>query len=259
MVIYQLMNSSKHLAMVHGPNSIQKPFEWWLVSFLRSILTHSHYNFLGIASKFNWVFVYFLFRIVCSGMFDRENRGTVSFQDFGALWKYVTDWQNCFRSFDRDNSGNIDRQELQTALTSFGYRLSDSLVSILIRKYDRFGRGTILFDDFIQCCVTLYVSVSELFCYAFHCPSFSFWLTILLTLINVFHFVCWIFLDIDRCLPTIWYRFGWCNYDSLRTIFTNGIRAENLIRLKERTKETREKTSLSSNNWSIHQVQSILT
>ena len=99
-------------------------------------------------------------------MFDRENRGTVSFQDFGALWKYVTDWQNCFRSFDRDNSGNIDRNELKTALTSFGYRLSDNLIDILIRKYDRFGRGTILFDDFIQCCVTLYVS-------HYHTYSFS--------------------------------------------------------------------------------------
>lgn len=92
------------------------------------------------------------------GMFDRENRGTVSFQDFGALWKYVTDWQNCFRSFDRDNSGNIDKNELKTALTSFGYRLSDNIIDMLLRKFDRFGRGTILFDDFIQCCIVLYVS-----------------------------------------------------------------------------------------------------
>lgn len=95
------------------------------------------------------------------GMFDRENGGTVSFQDFGALWKYVTDWQNCFRSFDRDNSGNIDKNELKTALTSFGYRLSDNLIDVLLRKFDRFGRGTILFDDFIQCCIVLYVSIHK--------------------------------------------------------------------------------------------------
>lgn len=98
-------------------------------------------------------------------MFDRENRGAVSFQDFGALWKYVTDWQNCFRSFDTDNSGNIDRDELKNALTAFGYRLSDGLVNVLLRKFDRHGRGTILFDDFIQCCIILYVSfvVVEIF------------------------------------------------------------------------------------------------
>ncbi|KAG6803417.1 programmed cell death protein 6 isoform X1 [Apis mellifera caucasica] len=91
-----------------------------------------------------------------SGMFDKNQKGTVSFEEFGALWKYVTDWQNCFRSFDRDNSGNIDRNELKTALTNFGYRLSDQIIDTLIRKYDRAGRGTIYFDDFIQCCVVLY-------------------------------------------------------------------------------------------------------
>ncbi|XP_053972899.1 programmed cell death protein 6 isoform X2 [Hylaeus anthracinus] len=90
------------------------------------------------------------------GMFDKNQKGTVSFEEFGALWKYVTDWQNCFRSFDRDNSGNIDRNELKTALINFGYRLSDQIIDTLIRKYDRAGRGTIYFDDFIQCCIVLY-------------------------------------------------------------------------------------------------------
>lgn len=92
-------------------------------------------------------------------MFDKHNRGTVSFDEFGALWKYVTDWQNCFRSFDRDNSGNIDKSELSTALTAFGYRLSDNIVSLMMRKFDRYGKGTILFDDFIQCCIMLHVSL----------------------------------------------------------------------------------------------------
>lgn len=94
-----------------------------------------------------------------TGMFDKKQSGTVSFEEFGALWKYVTDWESCFRSFDRDNSGNIDRNELKTALTNFGYRLSDQIIDMLIRKYDRAGRGTIYFDDFIQCCVVLYVSI----------------------------------------------------------------------------------------------------
>ncbi|XP_066588975.1 programmed cell death protein 6 isoform X2 [Prorops nasuta] len=94
------------------------------------------------------------------GMFDKSGNGTVSFEEFGALWKYVTDWQNCFRSFDRDNSGNIDRDELKTALINFGYRLSDQTINTLIRKYDRAGRGTIYFDDFIQCCIVLHTLTS---------------------------------------------------------------------------------------------------
>lgn len=94
------------------------------------------------------------------GMFDKNQTGTVSFEEFGALWKYVTDWQNCFRSFDSDNSGNIDRNELKTALINFGYRLSEQVIDTLIRKFSRDGRGTIYFDDFIQCCVVLYASIN---------------------------------------------------------------------------------------------------
>lgn len=97
------------------------------------------------------------------GMFDKHNRGTVSFDDFGALWKYVTDWQACFRSFDRDGSGNINVTELKDALSSFGYRLSEQVVSVMLKRFDRFGRGTILFDDFIQCCVVLHVCILLLF------------------------------------------------------------------------------------------------
>jgi len=89
-------------------------------------------------------------------MFDRQNQGKINFQDFGALWKYVTDWQNCFRSFDRDNSGNIDANELKTALTNFGYRLNDATHYMLLRKFDRLGKGTIFFDDFIQCSIILH-------------------------------------------------------------------------------------------------------
>ncbi|XP_014261915.1 programmed cell death protein 6-like [Cimex lectularius] len=94
------------------------------------------------------------------GMFDKQNKGQVNFTDFGALWKYVTDWQACFRSFDRDGSGNINRDELMSALTTFGYRLSPQIVNLMVTKFDRHGHGTILFDDFIQCCIVLHTLTS---------------------------------------------------------------------------------------------------
>lgn len=137
-------------------------------------------------------------------MFDKENRGTVSFQDFGALWKYVTDWQTCFRSFDADNSGNIDKNELRTALTSFGYRLSDNLISTLVRKFDRFGQGTILFDDFIQCCIILYVSNIRDFLVD-HSNKQKFY-----------------FADNDLLLSCYGPRYGRCNYYPLRTVPVDG-------------------------------------
>lgn len=109
-------------------------------------------------------------------MFDRHGKGQISFEDFGSLWKYVMDWKKCFMSFDRDHSGNIDKSELKTALSTFGYSLSDNLMSTLIRKFDRLGNGTVLFDDFIQCCVVLQVILNY---YYFHiCYINSFFQTL---------------------------------------------------------------------------------
>jgi len=36
-----------------------------------------------------------------------------------------------------------------------GYRLSERFYELLIRKFDRTGRGTVAFDDFIQACVSI--------------------------------------------------------------------------------------------------------
>uniref|UniRef100_A0A4W5NG89 Programmed cell death 6 n=1 Tax=Hucho hucho TaxID=62062 RepID=A0A4W5NG89_9TELE len=85
----------------------------------------------------------------------RENKGGVNFNEFAGVWKYITDWQNIFRTYDRDNSGFIDKNELKQALTGFGYRLSDQFYNTLIEKFDRQRKGQVAFDDFIQCCIVL--------------------------------------------------------------------------------------------------------
>uniref|UniRef100_A0A6Q2Z4J9 Programmed cell death protein 6 n=1 Tax=Esox lucius TaxID=8010 RepID=A0A6Q2Z4J9_ESOLU len=90
-----------------------------------------------------------------NAMFDRENKGGVNFNEFAGVWKYITDWQNIFRTYDRDNSGFIDKNELKQALTGFGYRLSDQFYNTLIEKFDRQRKGQVAFDDFIQCCIVL--------------------------------------------------------------------------------------------------------
>ncbi|KAM9308716.1 programmed cell death protein 6 [Gastrophryne carolinensis] len=91
--------------------------------------------------------------IIC--MFDRDYKGGVNFTEFTGVWKYITDWQTIFRTYDRDNSGFIDKNELKQALLSFGYRLTDQFYDILIRKFDRQRRGQVAFDDFIECCIIL--------------------------------------------------------------------------------------------------------
>ena len=51
------------------------------------------------------------------------------------MWKYIKDWQNVYRHFDRDRSGSIDTNELNEALRQFGYNLSPQLLRLVEAKY----------------------------------------------------------------------------------------------------------------------------
>ncbi|ROT75837.1 putative programmed cell death protein 6 isoform X1, partial [Penaeus vannamei] len=89
-------------------------------------------------------------------MFDKKGSGTINFDEFGAVWKYVTDWQQCFRSFDRDGSGNISKDELKTAITTFGYRFSEKFYDVSCNVLTELEEVEFTFDDFIQCCIVLH-------------------------------------------------------------------------------------------------------
>ncbi|KII95477.1 hypothetical protein PLICRDRAFT_150222 [Plicaturopsis crispa FD-325 SS-3] len=97
-------------------------------------------------------------------IFDTDRSGTIGFNEFAGLWKYVKDWQNVFRHFDRDQSGSIDQQELAQALQQFGYNLSPQLLHLVEKKYDikasapavRGGPPPgISFDRFVRACVAI--------------------------------------------------------------------------------------------------------
>ncbi|VDQ04123.1 unnamed protein product [Trichobilharzia regenti] len=111
------------------------------------------YSFLkGIGTTFNIRTVQLMI-----SMFDRDGNGTIDVNEFMYLFKYVQDWQECFRRYDQDKSGRIDSRELQWALSSFGYRLSPAFVQMLICRFDRNKCGQIAFDDFIYACVCLQI------------------------------------------------------------------------------------------------------
>ncbi|KAL9940499.1 hypothetical protein V8E36_001204 [Tilletia maclaganii] len=105
-------------------------------------------------------------------IFDVDRSGHITFHEYAGLFKYVQDWQGCFRHFDQDRSGSIDQGELQNALRNFGYNLNPRLLQMLVAKYinpetasgsagslqpapGRGGQPTITFDRFVRCCVTL--------------------------------------------------------------------------------------------------------
>ncbi|NWY72435.1 SORCN protein, partial [Oenanthe oenanthe] len=86
-------------------------------------------------------------------MLDRDMSGTLGFNEFKELWAVVNGWKQHFVSFDSDGSGTVDRQELEKALMTMGFRLSPQAVTAITKRYST--QGKIAFDDYIACCVKL--------------------------------------------------------------------------------------------------------
>jgi len=95
-------------------------------------------------------------------IFDTDRSGTIGFNEFQGLWRYIKDWQDVFKHFDRDHSGSIDGHELASALSSFGYKFSPAILSLIEQKYasgpTAMGYGPspgITFDRFVRACVVV--------------------------------------------------------------------------------------------------------
>jgi len=101
-------------------------------------------------------------------IFDTDRSGSIGFQEFSGLWKYISDWQGVFRHFDADRSGTIEGRELSEALRSFGYNLSPPLLMLIEQKYASGASNEhgpppgITFDRFVRACVVV-KTVTEAF------------------------------------------------------------------------------------------------
>ena len=83
-------------------------------------------------------------------MFDKDHSGSIDFHEFADLWNYVSEWQKCFRVYDTDKSGAIDRDELKHALISFG---NYGINSCIIHRTFRLGAASSGFvDSFSKVC-----------------------------------------------------------------------------------------------------------
>jgi len=94
--------------------------------------------------------------------FDQDRTGTISLQEFQALFNYITQWRAIFDQYDRDRSGAVDVGELNAMLTQMGYRLSPQFFQTLIYRYDPQRKQSLNFDSFIQACFLL-KSCTDLF------------------------------------------------------------------------------------------------
>ena len=53
-------------------------------------------------------------------MFDKNQSHTINFDEFSQLWTFVNMWVKTFENFDVDNSGKIDKLELNKLLSTIG-------------------------------------------------------------------------------------------------------------------------------------------
>ncbi|KAL1872595.1 hypothetical protein Plec18167_006713 [Paecilomyces lecythidis] len=99
-------------------------------------------------------------------MFDKDGNGTIRFDEFVSLWRYLAAWREIFDRFDEDRSGRISLGEFEKALVAFGYRLSEAFIGVLFSTFESKGRRRngpgllpgkpgMSFDLFIQCCMSL--------------------------------------------------------------------------------------------------------
>jgi len=88
-------------------------------------------------------------------LFDNDHSGQISFDEFVRLFDFVNQWRNTFMAYDRDRSGSINFHELKTALTNFGYRLSDRFYNLIMVRFTAKPKNEVNFDNFIRVCVLL--------------------------------------------------------------------------------------------------------
>ena len=79
------------------------------------------------------MFTYILF-CPFTGIFDRDQSGTINFQEFQQLWQYIQQWKGVFDRYDQDKSGQIESHELHTALVQMGFNVSTSFIQLIIMK-----------------------------------------------------------------------------------------------------------------------------
>jgi Ca2+-binding EF-hand superfamily protein len=88
------------------------------------------------------------------GMFD-NGTGSIDINGFTHLFQYVNQWLTAFRTYDADQSGFINSQELSSALQTMGYRFSQPFIDMLAGRFgDKGGKGLPV-DGFIMSCILI--------------------------------------------------------------------------------------------------------
>jgi len=90
------------------------------------------------------------------GFIDASDDHTISLQEFlaalGALpaeEHKEANMRRCFREFDKDGSGSIDRSELRNAMREYNCEISEEEIDRLLQIVDKDESGSINYEEFI--------------------------------------------------------------------------------------------------------------
>lgn len=81
--------------------------------------------------------------IIFTGIFDRDQSGTIDFREFQQLWHYINQWKGAFDRYDQDRSGAIEGHELHRAFAEMGFNVSANFVGLVLKRYCYFVGASI--------------------------------------------------------------------------------------------------------------------
>mmetsp|Transcript_15340 Transcript_15340/g.32977 ORF Transcript_15340/g.32977 Transcript_15340/m.32977 type:complete len:170 (+) Transcript_15340:1754-2263(+) len=83
-------------------------------------------------------------------MYDASRSGTVNFNEFVGLHRFILSVQQSFARFDADRNGVLDFNEVHQALQFNGFLLDGPAYQAAFSAFDPEKRGSLKMDDYIQ-------------------------------------------------------------------------------------------------------------
>lgn len=89
-----------------------------------------------------------------SKMYDKDYSGTMSFDEFASLHRFLMTVQDVFTRHSR-NRGVLSLQEMRSALEQAGYHLDQPSFVTVCRSFDDKNMGSFQLDEFMSICIFL--------------------------------------------------------------------------------------------------------
>ncbi|XP_058090650.1 uncharacterized protein LOC131237040 isoform X7 [Magnolia sinica] len=85
-------------------------------------------------------------------MYDFDRNGTMSFEEFVALNKFLMKVQNAFSALERGR-GYLSPEDVYEALVKIGFSLDSPAFYTVCESFDQNKKGRFRLDDFISLCI----------------------------------------------------------------------------------------------------------